>query len=165
MKLKFSNLINSEQIRNFVMNIFCCFLLLSCNSSPSVKINFSNPVRAYIKSERISLRKPFIVYYYNGNCSLCYVNIMNITNKLPKVPMIVITPTQDTVAINGYMGEIGYKGKVIVDTGAVFFNANQAILSNSKLLLIDSAKQVIAQSDDAFDEKTFRLFNQKVNQK
>ncbi len=148
----------------YLLGIFMllCWGCSTNTASNKETISFSESVKSFVEAGKYDLKHPYIVYYYNGSCSLCYANIMNITNKLPKVPMIVVTPSQDTVAINAYMSQIGYTGKVCIDTDTSFFKLNKNLLAQSSLLLVDPSQRVLAQSANIFDEKTFELFKQQL---
>jgi len=140
-------------------------VLVSCMEKKTEEyLKISPTIKDYFSRSMPEANNKFsIVYYYSGDCSICYGNILSMSEKLPEIPLIILSSSSDTVLISSYIDKIQYKGKVMVDSGAVFFNNNQAVLKKNKILLIDSSNKILAKSEYVFDNKAYADFKAEMN--
>lgn len=103
-----------------------------------------------------------IVYYYAGDCSICYGNIATMQKEMKKIPLMIISSSTDTVSINYYLKEIKYSGPVFIDRDTSFYRSNSKQLANNKIFLVNSENQILAKSEYVFDKKAQLDFKEKL---
>ncbi|MFS4456921.1 hypothetical protein [Maribacter sp. 2304DJ31-5] len=129
-------------------NIYKMLILLSfiaCNEKvvELEKLSVSENIKREINN---SSRELGIICYFEGECSFCYGNIMNINKNLSDTPLTIITQTTDTVLINYNLDKIDFKGNLIIDSTSHFYKKNENVLKHNKLLLVNSNYEILKKS-------------------
>lgn len=149
-------------MKNFFLFILMVLILSNCQNEKKPIVLLTPQVISYYKTENLVAKNYRIVYYYSGDCSLCYGNIAMMSRKLPKVPLVILSSSDDTVLIKSYMKKISYRGKVFVDSNMTFMKKNYEILKNSKILLLGSDNQVLAKVENVFDKEALASFEEQM---
>ena len=123
------------------------------------KLSVSENIKREINN---ASRELGIVCYTQGECSLCYGNIMNINKEFSDTPLIIITQTKDTALINFNLDKIDFKGKLIIDSTALFYKKNENILKDNKLLLVNSNYEILKKSKFLMDKEVIEKFRNAI---
>ena len=144
-------------------NIYKMLILLSfaaCNEKVELeKLSVSENIKQEINNASSELG---IICYYEGECSFCYGNIMNINKNFSDTSLIIITQTTDTVLINYNLDKIDFKGKLIIDSTALFYKKNENILKDNKLLLVNSNYDILEKSKFVMDNEVKEKFKNTI---
>lgn|GEM_PF-3483863 len=84
-----------------------------------------------------------ILYYYSGDCSICYSTLMRISDEFPGMALISLTSSENKGLVEFHLEQIGFKGISLYDSSGVFFEKNHDKLQNDNLFLIDSKYNVL----------------------
>ncbi|NMH89992.1 hypothetical protein [Flavivirga algicola] len=140
-------------------NIYKMLILLSfaaCNEKVELeKLSVSENLKREINNASNELG---IICYFQGDCSICYGNIMNINKNFSDTPLIIITQATDTVLINYNLDKIDFKGKLIIDSTALFYKKNENILKDNKLLLVNPNYDILDKSKFLMDNEIIEKF-------
>lgn len=123
------------------------------------KLSVSENVKREINN---ASRELGVIFYFEGECSFCYGNIMNINKNFSDIPLVIITQTTDTVLINYHLDEIDFKGILIIDSTAIFYKKNKNILKDNKLLLVNSNYDILGKSKFLMDNEVKEKFRNTV---
>lgn len=145
-------------------NIFKILILLSltsCNKQvvELEKLSVSENIKKEVPNSSSELG---IICYFEGECSFCYGNIMTINKNFADTPLTILTQTTDTVLINYHLEEIDFKGKLIIDSLALFYNENENILNDNKLLLVNSNYEILQKTKFLMDNDVKEKFKKAI---
>ena len=144
-----------------IYNMLILFSFVACNEKGAEleKLSVSENIKREINN---TSRELGIIFYFEGECSFCYGNIMNINKNFSDTPLTIITQTTDTVLINYNLDEIDFKGKLIIDSTALFYNKNKNILKDNKLLLVNSNYVILKKSKFLMDNRVTEKFRNAI---
>ncbi|XOV92126.1 MAG: hypothetical protein ACFHWX_18195 [Bacteroidota bacterium] len=145
-------------------NISIIFLLSisSCQTKDQIeKVEFAGNITEG-KISDYTKNNDYLMYYFSGNCSLCYGYITTIEAALKEIPLICISSSTDTILLNEYFNKINFKGNFIVDDNYLFFKRNP-LLSTNRWLYVDSKNKILVKSPDFVNDKSLNSFKEKVN--
>lgn len=108
------------------------------------------------------IRELGIVYYFDGECSFCYGNLVNINERFPDIPVTMITQTLDAVLINYNLEKMGIKGKLVIDSTSILFKDNEKILNDNKLLLVNSNYDILEKAKFVMDNDIEEKFKKAI---
>ncbi|MBI9063124.1 MAG: hypothetical protein JEZ14_14170 [Marinilabiliaceae bacterium] len=128
-------------------------ILSSCNTNDQYIHIPVEIVPAEEKKELFERKNFCIVYYFDGNCSFCYSNVLAIENSCPdSIGKMYVYYGEDTLSINFNLEKLKIeKEKLFYDTNNLFRNCNKTLFPNN-VFIIDSTCSVV-KSAEFFDEE------------
>ncbi len=84
-----------------------------------------------------------ILYYHSGDCSICYLTLMRISEEFPEIPLVSLTSFENKGLVEYQLEQIGFKGFSLYDTSGVFTERNHDLLQNGNIFLIDSKYNIL----------------------
>lgn len=143
-----------------IYKILILFSFVACNERMELeRLSVSENIKREINNASSELG---IFCYFKGECSICYGNINNINKNFSDIPLIIMTQTTDTALINFNLDKIGFKGKMIIDSTALFYKKNENILKDNKLLLVNSNYDVMEKSKFLMDNEVKEKFRNTI---
>ena len=143
----------------------CCFALLFINviygcSKQNEREYFSTSSLPININERNS---PAILYYFSGNCSICYGNIAHVESLFPDVKLICVSSSSDTLLVNEYMSRINFSGTVLFDDNYRFFDENHDLLKSNKWFCLGNNSEVLFKTSELLDKSSIKIFEKNIN--
>lgn len=118
--------------------------LLECKpqkSQISQKLNFSSSLDTVIFNKKNEGN--FIVYYFDGNCSACYLTFKKIKQNFRNIGIVGITPSNDTALIIYQFELTGIKTELLFDKDSIFYKENKKLLDENNIFMLDSTNTII----------------------
>ena len=109
----------------------------NCQSSESEDIFqahliFPNTIDTLIYQES-SLTKE-IFYYFEGNCSVCYMKMKDLIQDFPDCKIIAITSSIDTSLIVYQFEILDLDASLLFDRDSTFYSLNQKVIDKERII-------------------------------
>lgn len=127
-------------------------LLSSCNEQ---YLEIPNKIVSnQVKNELFKKMNLCIIYYFDGDCSFCYSNILSIENSCSEdIPRIYICYGKDTLNINYNIENLNIGNiELFYDTNNLFRKHNKSL--SKPIYVIDSTYRIL---------NSAKLYNDKLN--
>jgi CRISPR/Cas system CMR-associated protein Cmr3 (group 5 of RAMP superfamily) len=149
-------------MRNIYKILIIIHSFAACNEKvlELEKLSVSEDIKKAMKD---SSRELGIVFYFDGECSLCYGNIMNINESFSDTFLILISETKDTALINYNLDKIeNLNGELFIDSTSLFHKMNKKILKDNHLLLVNSNYDILEKSKFLMDNEVEEKFRNTI---
>ncbi len=132
----------------YVCTFWGCSVNDRCLNIPIEIMQKSNQKELFRKNnDRLCL-----VCYFDGDCSICYADILSIEESCKNIIRLYISYGKDTLMTNNNIGQLGLKNiNLLYDTNKIFHSKNIALLPNH-IFLIDSTFTIL-ESSSKFDDR------------
>ncbi|MBN1985035.1 MAG: hypothetical protein JW761_01965 [Prolixibacteraceae bacterium] len=124
---------------------FCISFLWGCisNSSqkiPEIDVIFPPSLDTVVFHSNES--KSAVVYYFDGNCSVCYMTLKELEQTFKNIEIVGITPSFDTALILYQLELVNINATLLYDKDSLFYFKNKELMERTTIFAIDSNNRI-----------------------
>jgi hypothetical protein len=124
----------------------CICILAGCTTRSSQKIIAANLIFPSALDTIIANPYPAdssVVYYFEGNCSVCYMTLKRLTRDFENLEIVGVTSSTDTALILYQFELIDINVTLLYDKDSLFYKMNRELFDFSNACLIDSSNTIM----------------------
>lgn len=121
------------------------FIFFGCTPRSSQKIIGSNLIFPSTLDTIISTPCPnegAVVYYFEGNCSVCYMTFKRLMKDFGNLEIIGVTSSADTALILYQFELIDINVTLLYDKDSLFYKENRELMNFTNVCLINSSNTI-----------------------
>jgi cytochrome oxidase Cu insertion factor (SCO1/SenC/PrrC family) len=128
-------------MKRLIFHLAFCYLFFSCASDTDSR-RLIIPEKMNKETQLHGINKQILIYYHPGDCSICYGNILSLSNEFDDLPLLSISASENSEVVKYYLDQISFRGISLNDSNSEFLKANYELLNSYNIFLVDSQYRI-----------------------